>query len=133
MLKFYRVCNKETKQGLWYTQSGVHTGLIHNEFNFCTNSGLAMDFDPEIVGWLSAVMNLDDLWKWFTKEDILRLQEHDYYIYEYEVISHKFYEKFQHFVIEQSTSYPVKQIILLNEKERTAITNSKEGLCKNAW
>jgi hypothetical protein len=115
MLKFYRVCNNKTKQGLWYTQEGIHTGLIHNEFNFCTNSNLPMDFDPELTGWLSAVMNLEDLWKWFTKEDILQLQNHDFYIYEYEVTSHKFYNRFQHFVINQETSKPVKQIILLEE------------------
>jgi hypothetical protein len=114
-IKFYRVCNNKTKQGLWYTQEGIHTGLIHNKFDFCLNSELAMDFDPELVGWLSAVKEIDDLWKWFTKEDVMQLQKHDYFIYEYEVTSHKFYDRFEHFVIEQTTSKVVKQIILLEE------------------
>jgi len=115
MIKFYRVCNNITKQGLWYTQEGIHTGFIHNKFDFCANSNLPMDFDPELVGWLSAVMSIEDLYKWFTKEDILELQKHDYFIYEYEVTGYKFYERFQHFGINQKTSKPVKQIILLDE------------------
>jgi hypothetical protein len=86
MFKFYRVCDNINKQGLWYTQDGVHTGLIHNKFNFCTNSNLPMEYDQELVGWLSAVMNIDDLWKWFTKEDVKRLQEHNFFIYEYEKV-----------------------------------------------
>jgi|TARA_R110000822_G_scaffold91044_1_gene210086 hypothetical protein len=111
--KFYRVCNNESRQGLWYTQEGIHTGHIHDKFDFCTNSELKMDFDPELSGWLSAVKEVDDLWAWFSKEDILELQKHEYYIFEYEVVEHRFYERFQHFVIEQTTSTPVKQIILL--------------------
>lgn len=35
---FYRVCNHETEQGLWYSFNGNFTGLIHNEFNFCKNN-----------------------------------------------------------------------------------------------
>lgn len=115
MSKFYRVCNNKTKQGLWYTQEGIHTGHIHDKFDFCTNSDLPMDYDPELVGWLSAVQHLDDLWKWFSKDDIKQLQEHDYFIFEYEVEDVKFYDRFEHFVIGQKTSYPTKQIILLDE------------------
>lgn len=113
MEKFYRVCNNKNKQGLWYTQEGIHTGLIHDKFNFCLNSDLKMDFDTELIGWLSAVKSIDDLYAWFTFEDILELQKHNYFIFEYEVESHKFYDRFQHFVIEQHTSKPIKQIILL--------------------
>lgn len=59
--KFYRVCHKETLQGLWYDYKGQFTGLIHNDFNFCANKDLEMDFDPEIVGWLSATDTLENL------------------------------------------------------------------------
>lgn len=48
--QFYRVCNVETKQGLWYDQKGEFTGLIHTEFNFCTNSNLPMPYDENIRG-----------------------------------------------------------------------------------
>lgn len=110
---FYRVCNNKTKQGLWYTQEGIHTGHIHDKFDFCLNSELKMDFDEELIGWLSAVETIDDLYKWFTKEDILKLQNYNYFIFEYEVTSHKFYDRFQHSVICQETSTPIKQIIIL--------------------
>lgn len=112
MKTFYRVCNSETKQGLWYNQSGVFTGLIHNEFNFCLNSKLEMDFDTELVGYLSATDSLEDLFKWFSKDDILKLQEQNYFIHEYECEDFKFYEKFQHLVINQEKSKIIKQIKL---------------------
>lgn len=112
MKKFYRVCNPDSQQGLWYHFDGTFTGLIHDKFNFCANSELKMDFDPELVGWLSAVENLDDLWAWFTKEDIKSLQEHGWYIHEYTVYNYWFYDKFQHWVICQTTSEVVKKIEL---------------------
>jgi hypothetical protein len=39
---FYRVCNNDSLQGLWYNYDGTFTGLIHNEFNFCVNNELKM-------------------------------------------------------------------------------------------
>jgi hypothetical protein len=101
---YFRVCHKDTLQGLWYAFNGEFTGLIHNEFSFCQNNELRMDFDEEIVGWLSAVKNLEDLWVWFTKEDIARLQEHGWFIHEFEAEDVKFYDRFQHLVIKQDTS-----------------------------
>jgi hypothetical protein len=47
MKKYYRVCNKETLQGLWYTINGS-TGFIHDKFSFCLNTELKMDFDVEL-------------------------------------------------------------------------------------
>lgn len=113
MKTFYRVCNLNTMQGLWYDYKGEFTGLIHNEFNFCTNNQLKMDFDPEIVGWLSAVEELDHLWAWFSKKDIFKLQEHDYFIHQFEASESKFYERFQHLIIKQDTATPTQKIILL--------------------
>lgn len=108
--KFYRVCNPSSEQGLWYAFNGEFTGLIHDRFSFCTNSKLAMDFDEELVGWLSATENLEDLWKWFSREDVEQLQNHGWYIHEYEATEYKFYEKFQHMVISQETSRLVCKI-----------------------
>ena len=34
MKRFYRVCNTDTQQGLWYHFDGKFTGLIHDDFNF---------------------------------------------------------------------------------------------------
>jgi hypothetical protein len=112
MKKFYRVNHKVTQQGLWYDFKGNFTGLIHDKFSFCQNKDLKMDFDEELLGWLSAVENLDDLWKWFSKEDIKQLQEHDWFIHEYKTNDYKFYERFQHLVIKQKTSEVSKIIII---------------------
>lgn len=112
MKKFYRVSNTVTGQGLWYKLNGEFTGLIHNKFNFCANNELKMDYDEEILGYLSAVENLEDLWEWFSQEDIFKLQEYDFYIHEYEVSDWKWYEKFSHWVINQETSKITKQIKL---------------------
>lgn len=69
-----------------------------------------MDFDPSICGWLSAVESIDDLFKWFPKEDILRLQKMGWYLHEYEAIHYKFYERFQHTIIKQETSKIIRKI-----------------------
>lgn len=110
MKLFYRVCNPDTQQGLWYAPDGTHTGLIHTLG--LTNSSLRMEPDPELVGWLSATETLDDLWKWFTPADVARLEEHGFFIHEYHVIAHRFYERFQHPVICQFTSRPTRRIPL---------------------
>lgn len=110
--EFYRVCHKETLQGLWYDFSGDFTGLIHEQFKFCLNNQLKMDFDEELVGWLSATDSLDTLCNWFPKEDIIILQKYNFFIFEFEAIESKFYDKFQHWVINQKTSVPKKMIRL---------------------
>lgn len=119
--EYYRVCHKDTLQGLWYDFSGDFTGLIHNEFNFCLNNELKMDFDDELVGWLSATDSLDTLWNWFPKEDILILQEYGWFVFQFEAIETKFYERFQHWVINQKTSVPTKILKLNNDDTHSII------------
>jgi len=114
---FYRVCNIHTQQGLWYDYTGKFLGLIHDEFSFCTNSNLKMDYDEELSGWLSATRTIDDLYKWFTVEDILKLQSLGWFIHEYTASLFWFYEPFEHFVICQHTSEVVKKIILVQTEE----------------
>ena len=106
---FFRICSPETEQGLWYHFDGTFSGLIHNKFDFCKNTDLKMDFDPELVGWLSATKTLDELYNWFTVEDIQELQKHGWFVHEYETEVSKFYDRFQHFVICQHTSKIVKK------------------------
>jgi hypothetical protein len=113
--EYYRVCHKDTLQGLWYDFSGDFTGLIHGEFNFCVNNQLKMDFDNELVGWLSATDSLDTLWNWFPKEDILILQEYGWFVFQFEAFETKFYERFQHWVIKQESSIPTKILKLNND------------------
>lgn len=107
---FYRVANNTTKQGLWYDQEGKFTGLIHNEFKFCKNNELPMPFDKDIVGWLSATDDLESLWFWFTKEDIIRLEEHGYFITIYEATKYRFHNN--HWVICQETSILTEMVKL---------------------
>mgnify|MGYP001373906734 CR=1 FL=1 len=108
--QFYRIANNQTQQGLWYDFQGNFTGLIHNEFNFCKNTELPMPFDPEIQGWLSATDSLEDLYNWFTKEDISRLEQFGYRISLYEADDFKMHNN--HFVINQETSVLKKQLTL---------------------
>ena len=114
MATFYRVCNTDTQQGLWYCFKGLFTGLIHKKLNFCINSKLEMDFDNELIGWLSATDSLENLYQWFTKEDILKLQEHGWFIHVYESNDYKFYERFQHLIINQDKSKLLYKITLTN-------------------
>jgi hypothetical protein len=77
MKKYYRVCTVPL-QGLWYTINGSFTGFIHDKFSSVLTQNLKMDFDVELlVGWLSATDNLEELFNWFTKEDIVEPQSMD--------------------------------------------------------
>jgi hypothetical protein len=71
-----------------------------------------MDFDPELVGWLSSTKTVEELYQWFSKEDIIKLQEFGWFIHEFEANDIKFYERFQHYVINQNTSKFIKLIKL---------------------
>lgn len=110
--EFFRVCNLDSKQGLWYDHQGNFTGNIHNKFNFCTNCNLEMEFDSLLVNYLSATPELESLYQWFTKDDILKLQEYNYFIHKYKTIDYKFYEKFNHWVINKDKSIIVEKITL---------------------
>jgi hypothetical protein len=111
---FYRVCNTQTEQGLWYDAQGNFTGLIHDRFDFCKNNSLGMDYDPELRGYLSATPELEMLWHWFPKEDITKLEKHGWFIHEYAVEDYKFYDRFQHTIINQATSKLIRRIELSN-------------------
>lgn len=109
---FYRIANNTTQQGLWYDFKGNFTGLIHTEFNFCMNNQLPMPFDSEIVGWLSATENLEDLFNWFSENDINQLEKFGYNITLYEATDYKFYNN--HWIIKQDSSKFLKHIDLNN-------------------
>lgn len=106
---FYRVANIDTNQGLWYNWDGEFTGLIHDEFRFCKNHDLPMPFDERLQGWLSAVETVEQLYTWFPKEDIYRLQDHGWYLYGY--MAEKWKEHENHYVIDQQTSVPIFRAI----------------------
>ncbi|WP_143073016.1 hypothetical protein [Parapedobacter indicus] len=107
---FYRVGHLYTKQGLWYDKHGNFTGLIHRKFKFCLNSDLQMPFDNDCVGWLSATKTLNELFNWFTLEDIQELQQHDFVVWEYMVSNWKQHNG--HWLINQETSIAIERITL---------------------
>lgn len=100
---FYRV-GVDTADGLWYTPEGVFTGKIHTEYNWLGASELEMPYDNEVKGYLSVADSIEHLFKWFTEEEIIRLQELGFSVYEYEATDWKFYEMYQHNLINQQTS-----------------------------
>jgi len=112
---FFRVANNQTEQGLWYDFKGNFTGLIHSKFDFCLNTKLPMPFDKEIIGWLSTTDSLEDLFNWFTKEDILKLEEHGYLIAVYEAVEHRVHQN--HHVIKQENSIFIEHISLKDEEK----------------
>lgn len=115
---FYRVSNNSTEQGLWYDFKGNFTGLIHTTFNFCTNNKLPMPYDPSIVGWLSATETYEDLFYWFSVEDILKLEDYGYSISIYEAVEYRFHNN--HWVIKQDSSI-LKETVSLNPNKELYI------------
>ena len=105
---FYRVGNVKTQQGLWYDFKGNFTGLIHKDFNFCSNRNLLMPYDENIVGWLSATETLEELFGWFTKKDIKRLEPYGFTISEYETSEYKSHGN--HWLIKQDGSVLIRNI-----------------------
>lgn len=69
-----------------------------------------MEFDETIVGWLSAVEDLKDLWSWFSKKDVEQLQKHGWFIHEFESTESRFYERFNHTIIKQDASKVIRVI-----------------------
>ncbi len=109
METFYRVGNTNDEQGLWYNRKGEFTGLIHNEYDFCVNSALPMPFDPTIVGYLSTAKTIEDLYHWFSIDDLVKLNDHGIYMFEYEASDFRVYAN--HWVINEKTSKVVKHFV----------------------
>lgn len=69
-----------------------------------------MDFDEEVSGYLSCTESLEDLYKWFSKEDLKSLKEHGYEIYLYSSEDYTYYDRFEHYLINQKTSKIIGKI-----------------------
>lgn len=125
---FYRVANIETNQGLWYDWDGKFTGLINNRFDFYANKDLPMPYDKKLVGWISAVDELEQLWFWFTKKDVYRLQQNGWYVYVYQTERWKMYdydEEVSHTVIDKESSTPILRVIINDSLEIGTIEEVK--------
>ena len=103
MSKFFYRIGTDSTEGLWYNKEGVHTGLIYTEFNWLSASSLVMPFEPELVGYISVADSLEHLYNWFTKNEIIKLQEKGFNILEYIADDYKFYKLYKHNVINQNS------------------------------
>jgi hypothetical protein len=108
---FYRI-GAEDKKGLWYNTDGTFSGAIHKEFTWLNASNLNMPFENELIGYISVADSLEHLYQWFTKQEILKLQEQGFSILEYKASDYKFYDLYKHNVINQETSILHNIIIL---------------------
>ena len=108
---FYRI-GTDNSQGLWYNNQGEFTGLIHREFQWCKASELLMPFETELVGYISVADSLEHLYQWFSKEEIIKLQDLGFSILEYLSEDYKFYERYNHNVISQKTSIVNNKLII---------------------
>ena len=111
---FYRIGCLGNNQGLWYSKTGEFTGLIHNEYNFCTNSSLEMPFDEEVKGFISVATSLEELYKWFPLNDIALLCQQGFAIEYYKSSEKKFYDKFQHYLIPQTSELIGFEVVKIN-------------------
>lgn len=108
---FYRIGH--SSQGLWYTKDGTFTGDIHTEkYNWLNASGLKMPFDELLVGFISVADSLEHLYQWFSTDEIKRLQKEGFFIEEWISSDYKFYNPYQHNVINQQTSVLNKKLII---------------------
>lgn len=98
---FYRVANTDMNNGLWYNMDGTFTGRIHEEFSFCSASKLPMPYDENVLGYLSVVDKLEDLYNWFSLEDIIRLRPFGFAIIVYEATDYREYHN--HWVIHKDS------------------------------
>ena len=69
-----------------------------------------MPYNEQIVGWLSATETLEELFVWFTKEDIKLLEPYGFTISEYEATDYKRHEN--HWLIKQDNSVLIRNINL---------------------
>ena len=103
MSKFFYRIGTDSTEGLWYNKEGVHTGLIHTEFKWLGASSLQMPYEPELVGYISVADSLEHLYSWFTRNEILRLQDVGFSILEYIADDFKFYDLYKHNVISKNS------------------------------
>lgn len=113
MKKYYRIGKDGV--GLWYNKQGQFTGNIHkDEFKWLGASSLPMPFEEELVGYISVADSLPHLYKWFSLQEILKLQQDGFFVEVWESDSVKFHEMYNHNVIKESESKLVERITLKN-------------------
>ena len=74
--KIFRVEHPDTNTCLWYNSNGEFINNIKkdNQLSKFTCNQLPMDIDENIKGWFSGTETVQDLFKWFSPEEMLVLQ-----------------------------------------------------------
>ena len=72
----FRIEIPDSEQGLWYTKQRVYQPVVHQYQLKCAE--LPMEYDPETyqadgLDWYSGCDSLEDLTKWFSKEEMKTL------------------------------------------------------------
>lgn len=108
---FFRVHHPDNL-GLWYNANGEFTQEIQKHDISCAN--LEMDYNEDCVGgFLSCTDSLDNLFNWFSKAEIQRLEEAGYRACVFKANESKFHEKYKHFLFKEEGSILVAQIKLI--------------------
>lgn len=108
---FFRIHHPDNL-GLWYNKDGVFTRELDKYSLSCAN--LEMDKNDDCAGgFLSCTDTLDNLFNWFTREEIQRLEEAGYRACVFKAQEHKFHDKYKHFLFKEEGSILVAQIKLI--------------------
>lgn len=88
---FYRVEGIDGHAGLWYDRDGTFTNRIKTIEPACINCDLPMPYDDQVLGYVSAVDDLADLYAWFSKEDLQAMLKYGFVLKIFESTDYKYY------------------------------------------
>lgn len=83
-------------------KQGNYKSFFTNSFKTIRFTGVAPK-TPELVGFISVADSLEHLYQWFSRKEILKLQENGFSILEYQANDYKFYDLYKHNVINQNS------------------------------
>ena len=89
---FYRVEGIDGFKGLWYDKDGNFKNRIKDVYPPCKNGELPMPYDEKVIGYLSCVEKLEDLYYWFSEEDLASLESHGFVLKKFESEDYIFYD-----------------------------------------
>ena len=89
---FYRVEGADGHKGLWYDKDGQFSNRISKVYPPCKNGELPMPYDEKVIGYLSCVEKLEDLYYWFSEEDLISMKEYSFILKKFESTDYKFYD-----------------------------------------
>ena len=108
---FYRV-HHPRDLGLWYNGKAEFTNEIEKLDLKCAK--LDMSFDDNCAGgFISCTDTLDNLYNWFSREELLKLVDNGYDVLVFKAEESKFHEKFKHHLFKKEGSIIVAKINII--------------------